>query len=148
MRRAGWYYRRIRDEGFKLTLPRRAILDVFGQNSKHLSAEEIFLLVHRNSPGIGLTTVYRTLDLLTRMGIIFKFGFGDGRSRYELADKTTKGHHRHLVCTRCGRIIDYSDFMEKEEKFTKELGKELSQKYKFKINSHQIHFYGLCDECQ
>ncbi|MEA1963966.1 MAG: Fur family transcriptional regulator [Candidatus Aerophobetes bacterium] len=148
MRRVGWCYGKFRDEGFKLTEPRRAILDVFRQNSKHLSAEEIFLLVHRDSPGIGLATVYRTLDLLTRMGIIFKFDFGDGRSRYELADESTKGHHHHLVCTRCGRIIDYSDFMEKEEKFTKELEEELSQKYKFRINSHQIHFYGLCERCQ
>jgi len=148
MYRAGWCHRRFKDEGFRLTIPRQAILDVFSKNPKHLSAEEIFLLVHRNYPGIGLATVYRTLDLLTQMGIIFKFDFGDGRSRYELADEATKGHHHHLICIRCGRIIDYSDFMEKEEKFTKELETELSQKYKFKINSHQIHFYGLCGKCQ
>jgi Fur family ferric uptake transcriptional regulator len=113
-----------------------------------LSAEEVFLLTHKNYPGIGLATVYRTLNLLTQMGLIRKFNFGDGRSRYELTTKSEKGHHHHLVCTQCGRIIDYNDFMEKEVKFIKELEAELADKHKFKINSHQIYFYGLCDKCQ
>ena len=143
-----WCRGRFRDAGFRLTLPRQAILNVFIQNPKHLSAEEVFLLLHKDYPGIGLATVYRTLDLLTQMGLIFKFDFGDGRSRYELADETIKAHHHHLICTRCGRIIDYSDFAEKEKKFIKELETELSKKYKFKISSHQVHFYGLCEECQ
>ncbi|MBA7672987.1 hypothetical protein ES703_81175 [subsurface metagenome] len=53
-----------------------------------------------------------------------------------------------MVCTRCGRIIDYSDFMDKEVEFMKGLEAELSKKHKFKINNHQIHFYGLCKRCQ
>ena len=139
---------RFRNAGFRLTLPRQAILNVFAENPKHLSAEEIFLSVHENYPGIGLATVYRTLDLLTQMGLIFKFDFGDGRSRYELASEAIKEHHHHMVCSRCGRIIDYSDFMEEEVEFIKGLETELSKKHKFKINSHQIHFYGLCERCQ
>jgi len=143
-----WLYDRLRNAGFRLTLPRQAILNVFAENPKHLSAEEIFLSVHKNYPGIGFATVYRTLDLLTQMGLIFKFDFGEGRSRYELASKTAKQHHHHLICTRCSRIIDYSDFMEEEIKFIKGLEAELSKKHKFKINSHQIHFYGLCERCR
>ncbi len=143
-----WCYGRFREAGFRLTLPRQVILDILTQNPRHLSAEEVFLLVHKNYPGIGLATVYRTLDLLTQMGLVFKFDFGDGRSRYELADETMKVHHHHLVCTRCARIINYSDLAEKEKKFIKELEAELSKKYKFKINSHQLHFYGLCEKCQ
>lgn len=144
-----WLYGRLRNTGFRLTLPRQAILNVFAKNlAKHLSAEEIFLLVHKNCPEIGLATVYRTLDLLTQIGLIFKFDFGDGKGRYELASEAIKGHHHHMVCTRCGRIIDYSDFMEEEIKFIKGLEARLSKKHKFKINSHQIHFYGLCEMCQ
>jgi Fur family ferric uptake transcriptional regulator len=143
-----WLHARFRNAGFRLTLPRQAILNVFARNPKHLSAEEIFLSVHRNYPGIGLATVYRTLDLLTQMGLVFRFDFGDGRSRYELASEATKEHHHHMVCTRCGQIIDYSDFMKKEIKFIKELEVELSKKHKFKISTHQIHFYGSCNRCQ
>ncbi len=143
-----WLHNRLRNAGFRLTLPRQAILNVFAKNPKHLSAEEIFLSVHKNYPGIGFATVYRTLDLLTQMGLIFKFDFGDGRSRYELASEAIKGHHHHMVCSRCGRIIDYSDFMEEEIEFIKGLETELSKKHKFKINSHQIHFYGLCERCR
>jgi Fur family ferric uptake transcriptional regulator len=143
-----WLYDKFRNAGFRLTLPRQAILNVFTKNPKHLSAEEIFLSVHKKYPGIGLATVYRTLDLLTQMGLILKFDFGDRRSRYELASETKKGHHHHMVCSRCGRIIDYSDFMEEEIEFIKRLEAELSKKHKFKINSHQIHFYGLCEKCQ
>jgi len=143
-----WCYGKIRNEGFRLTLSRQAILNAFAQNPQHLSAEEVFMLTHRKHPGIGLATVYRTLNLLTQIGLIRKFNFGDGRSRYELAGKADKEHHHHLVCTRCGRIIDYNDFMGKEIKFIKELENELADKHKFKINSHQIYFYGLCDKCQ
>lgn len=143
-----WSHGRFREAGFRLTLPRQVILNTLTQNPRHLSAEEIFLLVHKSYPGIGLATVYRTLDLLNQMRHVFKFDFGDGKSRYELADETIKAHHHHLICTQCGRIIDYSDLTEKEGKFIKELGIELSKKYKFKINSHQLHFYGLCEKCQ
>ncbi len=143
-----WCHGRFRKAGFRLTLPRQAILDVFTQNPRHLSAEEIFLSVHKSYPGIGLATVYRTLDLLTQMGLTCKFDFGDGKSHYELADGTIKAHHHHLICTRCGRIIDYSDLAQKEVNFIKELETELSKNYKFKINSHQLHFYGRCEKCQ
>lgn len=70
-----WLHGRFRKAGFKLTLPRQAILNVFAENPKHLSAEEIFLSVHKNYPGIGLATVYRNLDLLPQMGLIFQIHF-------------------------------------------------------------------------
>jgi len=132
--------------GCRFTLTRQAILDILNRTSGHLSTAEIFAAVNRIYPGIGIATIYRTLDLLSRMGLIFKFEFGDGKSRYELVE-SNKGHHHHLVCNGCGRIIDYSDFMNKEVKFIKELEKELAEKHNFKINSHQINFYGLCEKC-
>ena len=97
---------------------------------------------------MGLTTVYRTLELLVRMGIVSKFDFGDGRARYELAQGPRTKHHHHLVCTKCGRIIDYTDFINKEVELLNKTEKALSDKHKFKINSHQIYFLGLCERCQ
>jgi len=138
---------RFRNAGFRLTLPRQAILNVLAENHRHLSAEEIFLLLHEDYPEIGLATVYRTLNLLTQMNLISKFYFGDRQYRYELASETAKEHH-HIVCNRCNRIIDYDDFIEEEIKFVKKLEAELSKKYKFRIDSHQIRFYGSCEKCR
>ncbi len=105
----------MKNAGFRLTLPRQIILNVLTTTPKHLSAEEIFLLVHKKYAGIGLATVYRTLDLLTDMNLISKFDFGDGRSRYELIGRSPKGYHHHLVCVGCGRIVNFSDFAEREK---------------------------------
>jgi len=143
-----WWRGQFKNAGFRLTLPRQAVLNVLTKTRRHLSAEEIFFLVHRNYPGIGLATVYRTLDLLSSMNLVLKFDFGEGRSRYELAGKSGKRYHQHLVCVRCGRIIDFSDFPEKEKDFVRELEIELSRRYEFKINSHRIYFHGICKKCQ
>ncbi len=148
MVRPPWLSGKLADRGLRLTVPRETIVNVLAKTPKHLSAEDVFFAVHNRHPGIGLATVYRTLELLTRIGLILKFDFGDGKSRYELADETSKGHHHHMICNRCGRIIDYSDFMDKEVKFVKDLEAELSRKHEFKINSHQIYLYGLCGGCQ
>lgn len=144
-----WWHGKIAGCGYRLTVPRQAILDVLSKTSKHLSAEDIYLDVHKGYPAIGLTTVYRTLELLVQTGMVFKFDFGDGRARYELSEGPTSiGHHHHLVCNGCGRIIDYRDFIEEEIELLKKTEKGLSKKYNFKITNHLIQFYGLCEQCQ
>jgi Fur family ferric uptake transcriptional regulator len=144
-----WLQGKFRGCGYRLTVPRQAILDVLSKTIKHLSAEDIYLEVHKVYPAIGLTTVYRTLELLVRTGLVFKFDFGDGRARYELSEGPKSiGHHHHLVCTGCGRIVDYTDFINEEIELLKQTEKGLSRKYKFKITNHLIQFYGLCYKCK
>jgi Fur family ferric uptake transcriptional regulator len=144
-----WWCRRLREYGYRLTMPREAILDVLSKSSKHLSAEDIYLEVHKTYPAIGLTTIYRTLGLLAEMGLVSKFDFGDGIARYELAIGP-KGvrHHHHLICTDCGRVIDYTDFIDEEEELLLKTERELSKKYNFEIKNHHLQFFGLCDECR
>lgn len=144
-----WWHGKFKGCGYRLTIPRKIILDVLSETTEHLSAEEIYMKVHKIYPAIGLTTVYRTLELLVRTGLVYKFDFGDGRARYELSENPKGiGHHHHLVCTKCGRIIDYTDFIEDEVELLKRTEKGLSKKYNFKITSHLIQFYGLCDKCK
>ena len=97
-----WWHGRFRGCGYRITMPRQAILDILSKTLKHLSAEEVYLAVRKVYPAIGLTTVYRTLEILVQMGVVFKFDFGDSRARYELS-KGPKGikHHHQLVCTSC-----------------------------------------------
>jgi len=88
-----WWHGEFRGCGYRITIPRQTILQVLDESKEHLSAEDIYLKVHSIYPAIGLTTVYRTLDLLINMGLIFKFDFGDGRARYELARGTKEPSH-------------------------------------------------------
>jgi Fur family ferric uptake transcriptional regulator len=130
------------------TVPREAILNLLSRTSKHLSAKEIYAALHSVYPGIGLTTIYRTLDLLARARLINKLDIGEGQSRYELKSDERKEHHHHLICTKCGRIIDYSDFMDEELELVKKTERTLAQKYNFSVQDHNIEFYGLCEKCK
>ena len=144
-----WWHGRFKCRGFRMTIARETILNVLSKTSEHLSAEDIYLAVYKIYPGIGLTTVYRTLDLLAQMELVYRFDFGDGRARYELSEgsKDVK-HHHHLVCTNCGRVIDYTDFIKEETELLNQTEKGLSKKFNFKITNHLIQFYGICNKCQ
>ncbi|MBU4311357.1 MAG: transcriptional repressor [Candidatus Omnitrophica bacterium] len=143
-----WWDGRFRGCGYRITVPRQVILDALSKTNEHLSAEDMYLKVHKIHPGIGLTTVYRTLEILVGIGLLSKFDFGDGRARYELAEGP-KGerHHHHMVCTSCNRVIDYTDFIDEEKDLLNKAEKGLSKKHNFKINGHSIQFYGLCSKC-
>lgn len=143
-----WWHGKFRGCGYRLTIGREAILKVLAKSDMHLSAEDIYMKIHSRHPNIGLTTIYRTLDVLSSLGMVYKLDFGDGRARYELAEGP-KGahHHHHLVCTGCKRVIDYTDFVDEEIELLKETEKGLSKKYNFKITNHLIQFYGLCNIC-
>jgi len=143
-----WWHGKFKGCGYRLTIGREAILSVLSKAEDHLSAEDIYMKIHPRCPNVGLTTIYRTLDVLSNLGMVYKFDFGDGRARYELAEGP-KGahHHHHLVCTSCNRVIDYTDFIDEEVELLRETEKGLSRKYDFKINNHVIQFYGLCDQC-
>ena len=149
MKNRGSWHGRFQQRGLRFTEPRRMILDVLSGTNEHLSAEDIYMRVHQQYPIMGLTTVYRTLDILEKMGVIAKFYFGDGRKRYELVQNSQKpGHHHHMVCINCKQIIDYDDFVEEEVDLLKKVETALARKHRFQITGHVIQFYGLCDECQ
>jgi Fur family ferric uptake transcriptional regulator len=118
------------------------------KHGEHLSVEDIYIKAHQNCPAVGLTSVYRTLDLLVQLSIVDKFDFGDGRARYELAEGPSGvKHHHHLVCTGCGAILEYDDFLEEELKLVKRTEEGLSKRYGFKITGHVVQFYGICKRC-
>lgn len=144
-----WWHGKFRGCGYRITLAREVILDVLSKTEDHLSAEDIHSRVHSKHPNIGLTTIYRTLEVLSDLGLVYKFDFGDKKARYELAEGP-KGahHHHHLVCTECNRVIDYTDFIDAEVKLLQETEQELSKRYHFRITNHLIQFYGLCGNCK
>ena len=135
--------------GYRITQGREAIMNVLADAKEHLSAEDIYLKAYTAYPAIGLTSVYRTLEVLVSTGLVYKFDFGDGRARYEIAEgRRGEAHHHHLVCTGCGRIIDYADFIDEELALLKKTEAGLSKKYNFTIINHLIQFYGFCSKCK
>jgi len=134
---------KLKDKGYKLTPQRRATLDVIIENEgHHLSTEEIYNLVKDRCPDIGLATVYRTLQLLDEMGVIYKLNFDDGCSRYELSSDKNDHHHHHLVCLDCGEVLEV------EVDLLEELEEEIEKNHNFKITDHRVKFFGYCSKCQ
>lgn len=132
----------------RITPHRRAILKVFEEERRHLSAEEVYMVLKKKSEKIGIATVYRNLDLLSQMGFLHRVNFGDGKEYYEMTKFSPREHHHHLICTRCGKVVDYSELVGEEHEFLNRLEEKLSNKYGFLIQSHQIYFYGLCESCR
>ncbi|MCK5491535.1 MAG: transcriptional repressor [Candidatus Omnitrophica bacterium] len=146
----GWCHGRFKGYGYRLTLSRQAILDVLSKTSDHLSAEEIYHHAYKIHPSSGMSTVYRTLELLAQLQLVYKFDFGDGRARYELnrGIEDKDHHHHHLICINCQRIINYTDFIDEEVELLNKTEKGLTKKYNFRIMKHILQFYGLCERCK
>ena len=108
----------LREEGYKLTTQRQAILHAIVENKdKHLSPEEIYNIVRLKHQDIGIATVYRTLQLLEKFNIVYRVNFDDGYNRYELNYDSDNHHHHHLICLKCGKVIEVKlDLLETLEK--------------------------------
>jgi Fur family transcriptional regulator, ferric uptake regulator len=132
------FQRFISQSGLKSTRQRDAVAEVFFSTSGHISAEELYLKVAKAHPGIGLTTVYRTLKLLTEAGLAKERRFGD-QGVYEKEDNQT--HHDHLICTRCGKIIEF------KEPVIEKLQEDVAARYGFIVMDHKMELYGLCKSC-
>lgn len=148
-KRGAWWQDRLQDSGARITAPREVVIEILHDTADHMSAADVYIRAHEINPSIGLTTVYRTLDMLTQLGIVQKFDFGDGRARFELVNNPGgKQHHHHLICMKCKSIIDYTEFIQDEVDFIRKTQDKLSKKYNFTITDHAISFYGVCSHCR
>ena len=126
-------------KGLKSTRQRDMILDCFLSCDQHLSTEELYLKLKESMPGIGFATVYRTLKLFAESGIAREIHFGDGQTRYEHLHAGE--HHDHLVCTRCGAIMEF------ENETIEKLQAEVAKNHGFTILTHKLELYGICSKC-
>jgi Fur family ferric uptake transcriptional regulator len=127
-------------KGLRSTDQRRLIIETFFRSDNHVSIEELLAQVRESDPRVGYATVYRTLKLLTECGVAYERRFGDGLTRYELADEAT--HHDHLICIECADIVEF------EEPRIEELQEKIAHKYGFLLRSHKHELYGICPRCR
>lgn len=134
---------KLKTKNYKLTRQRSAVLEIFEEHlAEHLSVEDVYKFLLLKNIDIGLTTIYRTLDMLEKIAVLQKIDFGDGRTRYEFRQLQEIHHHHHLICGQCGAVIEFKDTM------LETLEKSIEQVHKFKIIDHQVKFFGYCRECQ
>lgn len=131
---------RLRRKARKVTGARRAILQVLRAQPHPLSIKEIFSALP--SKDCDLATVYRSMHLLEEMGMVKRFDFGEGLSRYELLSEGDDGHHHHLVCTNCAGVVEL------DECVMKELEERIAASNGFKAVTHRLEFFGICPACQ
>ena len=125
--------------GYRLTPQRMMVLSAIESSDRHISAEEIFTQVVAKYAHVNISTVYRTLELLKRLGLVTETDLGGGRFRYHSAEK---GHHHHLICQECGAIIDL------EESALTPLKEALLREYKFVADLRHLGIFGRCVKCR
>lgn len=130
----------IQAAGLRRTTQRDLILEIFLSTEEHLTSEDLHNLIHKKDPTVGLTTVYRTLKLLTDAGLAREVGFGDGKTYYE--HHYNHDHHDHMICTECGKVIEF--FSQDIE----ELQDQMASNFGFKPTHHSLRMWGVCSECQ
>ena len=123
----------------KFTQQRRTVLDAFLSTEDHVSAEELYEQLKEANPGIGLATVYRTLNILNACGLAQRRQFGDGQGRYEHV--FDHQHHDHLLCQKCGKITEF------ENSHIEDLQAEVAKDKGYKVFTHKLELYGLCPDC-
>jgi Fur family transcriptional regulator, ferric uptake regulator len=131
---------RLRGQSHKITGPRAAILEILRQHPHPLTNREIQAALPKDE--CDLATIYRSMHLLEKMGMVKRFDFGDGAARFELVGENDDGHHHHLVCTRCSEVVEI------EECFPAEVEKRIATANGFKAVTHKLEFFGICPDCQ
>jgi Fur family ferric uptake transcriptional regulator len=130
-------------QGLRLTAPRLAVVDVLVEHGAPLSVAEIHGRLRKAR--VNLVSVYRTLRLLTRLGLVRLADESRGIQRFELAEAFT-GHHHHLVCQGCGQVEDV-DGCWLEEKMLEALNRRLQRARRFRVTAHDLKLFGLCHTC-
>jgi len=134
------FRRYLREHSLPVTSQREQVAEVVLEAGGHLSVEDIEQQLRQRGLRIGKATVYRTLDILARSGMISERDFGEGFRRYERIPGHP--HHEHLICMRCGKVVEFTnDRLEKMKSV-------IAEEYGFTHHHHRLDIYGLCRECQ
>lgn len=130
----------LKQHSYRLTPQRRAVIQTIASAQDHLTPAAIYKKVHQEHLGVGLVTIYRTLDLLAGLGLICEVHTRGGHRSYLM--RRPVEHHHHLICSGCGTVIDFTDCN------LAPLKQRLSRKTGFDIEDHLLEFTGLCPTCQ
>ena len=129
----------LKSRGLRQSSQRDRVVEIFLSQSGHISAEALLYQVRKKDPRVGLTTIYRTLKLLTECGLAVERKFNRQISTFEPA--RLGQHHDHLICLGCGKILEF------ENKTIETLQEDVAREHGFFITHHVLELYGTCLEC-
>lgn len=129
---------RLRDAGYKLTNARTTVLEALIALGGHMTSAQVLDEVSQRDERIGRASVFRTLDLLTQLGMVRPTYIESGTPVYVLLPG---GHHHHIICTRCNRVIEF------DECGLSALEQHLEKRYGVMLTGHLLEFYGVCADC-
>ena len=134
------FKRVLRDNGLKYTKQREILLKTLYNNDEHFTPERLYLFIKETYPelNIGIATVYRTLNLLEESEMVTSISFGSQGKKFELA---TKPHHDHMICRKCGLIVEFEDQMIEKRQIS------IAKEHGFKLTGHMMQLYGICEKC-
>ena len=133
----------LRDAGLKVTTPRLRILEFLEKSDqRHVTAEDVYRALLDSSEEVGLATIYRVLTQFEQAGLVVRHHFESERSVFELGTGVGPCHHDHLVCERCGAVLEFRDdaIEAAQQRIAAERG--------FKVTDHSLYIHGVCDTCQ
>jgi Fur family ferric uptake transcriptional regulator len=130
----------IEERGLKHSRQRDLIVETFFGMGGHVPVEGLVERVRSRDPHVSVATVYRTMKLLAESGLAVARRFDDGQTRYKAAGHGD--HHDHLICTSCGRIVEF------ENERIEELQLRVARSHGFEVQSHKLELYGRCDGCR
>lgn len=130
----------LRQRGYRITSQRRAVVGAIAVSRDHLTPAELYERVKLERPDIGLVTIYRTLEILSDVGLVCELHSGGSCRSYLL--RRPAEHHHHLLCAGCGQVVDFTDcgLSQLEQRLADDTG--------FEMESHLLEFLGRCPECQ
>lgn len=131
-------YEELRNNGYKVTPQRLAIYNALMESHDHPTAETLFTQLQPKYPSMSLATVYKTVDMLQKIGRIKFLSTGEDSLRYD----ANISDHNHIQCTKCGKIMDISEGADKSTI------SKLEEKTGFAIQEQRLYLYGLCSKCQ
>jgi Fur family transcriptional regulator, ferric uptake regulator len=130
----------LRDHNLPVTAQRQAIAEVVLCSDRHVSADEIERELWSRGAAVGTATIYRTLDVMVRSGLVVERDFGEGFRRFEPA--RDEPNHEHLICTVCGRVVEFSE--DRLERMTM----LLAEQHDFVRSRHKLVIEGVCSACR
>jgi len=134
------FYRYINEQGLKFSKRRAAVIEYFVNADRHFTVEQLHIELRKKYPGLGYSTVYRTLKLLVDSGVATVHHFGEEDARFELVHK--EEHHDHFVCRQCGRIVEF------HHRGIERLQHKVARSLGFTVDEHELQLFGLCGACQ
>ena len=130
----------LRRTGLKYTPQREAVLEEIVKDNGHRECEEIYLALRQKGSHVSRATVYRTMEILLENKFVRMMDIGDGRARYE--SKVNRSHHDHLICTSCGKIVEFLDHE------VEDIQEKIAKRYHYKLQRHIHQLFGLCNKCR